>query len=405
MKKLITRSPLSVGSGFLSLGLLSVLVLSGGYAWRAAADDGTVAANQHLISVHDRGIERGLVTKATTLRVALKEAHIPIGENDLVEPSLDEQLVASSYQVNIYRARPVVVVDGPSHYKVLSPHQTSKPIAEDAGLQLHDEDTTSVEPISDMASYGAGLQVTIDRATPFTLVLYGKPIQSYTQETTVGNMLSSKGINLAAEDTLSARKSDSITSGMTIQVWHNGKQTVTEDQVIDFPVEQVKDADRPVGYHEIKTPGEKGERSVTYEITMQNGVEQSRVEIQSFVTKQPKTQIETIGTKVSLPPGSHQDWMAAAGIAPEDYGYVEYIVSHEGGWVPCKVQGGAVDCTYNGSMGYGMVQATPGGKMASAGADWRTNPITQLQWATGYAVGRYGSWAGAYDHWIRSHNW
>jgi len=44
-----------------------------------------------------------------------------------------------------------------------------------------------------------------------------------------------------------------------------------------------------------------------------------------------------------------------------------------------------------------MFQATPGTKMASAGADWLTNPVTQIRWATSYAVGRYGSWAAAYN--------
>jgi hypothetical protein len=97
--------------------------------------------------------------------------------------------------------------------------------------------------------------------------------------------------------------------------------------------------------------------------------------------------------------------MAAAGIASSDYGFVDYIASHEGGWAPCKVQGGSIDCSYDGSMGYGIVQATPGNKMATAGADWRTNPITQLRWATSYAVGRYGSWEAAYNHWTVTHNW
>jgi len=299
----------------------------------------------------------------------------------------------------------VVVIDGASSYKVLTPHQTSKQIAQDAGLTLRDEDITSVEPIADIASYGAGLQVTIDRATPFTLVLYGKAIQAYSQETTVGGMLGDKKITLAASDSLSVTKSSSLTAGMKVEVWRNGKQTISEEQEIAFPVEKIQDADRDISYREVKTPGEKGKKTVTYEVVMKNGIEESRQEIQSLVTLEPKQQVEIIGTKVNLPAGSHEDWMQAAGIAASDFGYVNYIVMREGGWEPCKVQGGAIDCNYSGSMGYGMVQATPGGKMVSAGADWRTNPITQLRWATSYAVGRYGSWQAAYNHWLSSHNW
>jgi hypothetical protein len=39
---------------------------------------------------------------------------------------------------------------------------------------------------------------------------------------------------------------------------------------------------------------------------------------------------------------------------------------------------------------YGLPQALPGSKMASAGADWRTNPWTQIRWMVGYVNGRYG---------------
>ena len=41
--------------------------------------------------------------------------------------------------------------------------------------------------------------------------------------------------------------------------------------------------------------------------------------------------------RVPLPAGSHTDWMAQAGIAESDYGYVDYIVSHESGWNPNAV--------------------------------------------------------------------
>lgn len=40
---------------------------------------------------------------------------------------------------------------------------------------------------------------------------------------------------------------------------------------------------------------------------------------------------------------------------------------------------------------YGIVQAAPGSKMASAGADWKTNPRTQIIWGINYIKGRYGS--------------
>jgi hypothetical protein len=54
---------------------------------------------------------------------------------------------------------------------------------------------------------------------------------------------------------------------------------------------------------------------------------------------------------------------------------------------------------YNRSSGaYGIPQALPGSKMGSAGADWQTNPATQIAWGFGYIAGRYGSPCGAWSH-------
>ncbi len=50
----------------------------------------------------------------------------------------------------------------------------------------------------------------------------------------------------------------------------------------------------------------------------------------------------------------------------------------------------------NVNEAYGLPQALPGTKMASAGADWRWNPKTQIEWMIRYANERYGSPCGAF---------
>jgi hypothetical protein len=56
------------------------------------------------------------------------------------------------------------------------------------------------------------------------------------------------------------------------------------------------------------------------------------------------------------------------------------------------------------SSAYGIPQALPGSKMASAGADWETNPVTQITWGLDYIANRYGTPCGAWSH-SRSSNW
>ncbi|MEU8567551.1 transglycosylase SLT domain-containing protein [Streptomyces pathocidini] len=72
------------------------------------------------------------------------------------------------------------------------------------------------------------------------------------------------------------------------------------------------------------------------------------------------------------------------------------IVSHESGWNP--------SATNASSGAYGLVQALPGSKMASAGADWQTNPKTQIKWGLDYMNSRYGSPCAAWSFW-QAHNW
>nr|WP_245325002.1 lytic transglycosylase domain-containing protein [Microbacterium amylolyticum] len=91
--------------------------------------------------------------------------------------------------------------------------------------------------------------------------------------------------------------------------------------------------------------------------------------------------------------GGPSEWMAAAGIAESDWGYVDYIVSKESGWNP-----GATNPT---SGACGLVQAYPCSKVPGDGY----NPIDNLVWGNGYAIARYGSWANAYNFWIANHWW
>ena len=54
--------------------------------------------------------------------------------------------------------------------------------------------------------------------------------------------------------------------------------------------------------------------------------------------------------------------------------------------------------TNSSSGAYGIPQALPGWKMASAGSDWRTNPITQIRWGISYIASKYGSPCSALSH-------
>lgn len=402
------RKTTKIWGAAIAVAIVSIISLTFVLHGRADAQSGS---GGRLITIHDRGQEKAILSNDATIGDVLKDAGITLDSHDVVEPAASEKLVATEYQVNIYRARPVTVVDGAVRQKIVTAYQTADQIAKDAGVTLYPEDTTKLSQSSDLVADGAGLQLTIDRAAAFNFTLYGTTSVARTQANTVGEMLKNKGIMIGENDRVSVPLSTPISADMNVQVWREGKQTITVDEPITFDTKQIQDTDHDSTYVAVQTPGVNGMQSATYEIEIRDGKEVGRTKIANIVTLQPVTQVEVHGTRLALGSNYSADRitiMNRAGIAADDQAYVAYIVDHEGGWCAVRWQGDA-GCADHGSIpslgGYGLVQATPGGKMASAGADWLTNPVTQLRWATSYAAARYGSWYGAYSHWTSHHNW
>ncbi|MFE7972564.1 lytic transglycosylase domain-containing protein [Streptomyces shenzhenensis] len=87
--------------------------------------------------------------------------------------------------------------------------------------------------------------------------------------------------------------------------------------------------------------------------------------------------------------------MARQMVASSQYQCFSNIVDHESSWNYRAV---------NASSGaYGLFQALPGSKMSSAGADWQTNPATQIKWGLNYMDSRYGSPCDAWAFWQANH--
>lgn len=265
-----------------------------------AASDQPEGSGSRVITIYDQGAKRVVLTDSQNVGDTLRQAGITLSESDRVEPALDEKYTAQQYTVNIYRAHPVMVVDGMRRQQVLSPYTAPRDIARHAEMNIRDEDEVTLSPAENALIDGVGSKLTIKRATKLTLVLYGEQATVYTQSSTVGDLLKEKQIALGADDTLSVAQTESIIEDMVIEIWRNGVQTITEQQPVDYDVEQIQDVDQPAGYRKVQTPGVKGEKTVTYEVTMKNGQEIDRKEIQSVVTKQPQKEVVVVGAKSSF---------------------------------------------------------------------------------------------------------
>jgi hypothetical protein len=107
------------------------------------------------------------------------------------------------------------------------------------------------------------------------------------------------------------------------------------------------------------------------------------------------TQAAPASAQVAIAPAGQAQQIAARmlasfGWSSSQFSCLEPLWAHESGW--------SVTATNPSSGAYGIPQALPGSKMASAGADWQTSAATQIRWGLGYIRSTYGSPCAAWSH-------
>lgn len=166
--------------------------------------------------------------------------------------------------------------------------------------------------------------------------------------------------------------------------------------------EAITQADKylPVGYTKVVSRGDPGVQLAMYSVTSVNGVETDRQLLAGFVVKEPTHDVVSVGSLVvpsrgAIVPGSNRDIgkqiAAEWGWTGVEWLCLDNLFEKESNW--------RTEADNPSSSAYGIPQALPGNKMASAGADWLTNPATQITWGLGYIKGRYGTPCGAWAAW------
>lgn len=231
--------------------------------------------------------------------------------------------------------------------------------------------------------------------------------------------LGEAGIVVGPFDEIDVPLSTIARNGLKVQITRQDSGTLTEEEITEFETIEQPDPTLLIGEEEVENEGQEGIRRTTYTIFTAGGQETKRVELASVVVQEAEDRVVRVGTREPAPgmapivagevptadlppisPGSAQD-IARAMMA--DYGWddgqfrcLHTLWQRESGW--------NYRAANPSSGAYGIPQALPGGKMASAGADWRTNPATQIKWGLGYIQGRYGSPCGALNH-SYANNW
>lgn len=234
-----------------------------------------------------------------------------------------------------------------------------------------------------------------------------------TNFTDVKSVLDAGDITLEPHDVVTPSLTTKVSESTVITINRAGAKLENSDDPITFNVVKKETAALPKGTEKVQSEGANGVMETAKIVTRAKGKIVSSNIFASYVKKAPKDKVILVGTGGSsaaiglaasigttVPAGEMQqwahDWLISNGYSEADFTATVFIISHESGW---RVN------AMNPSGAYGLPQALPGGKMASAGADWATNYQTQLRWFWNYCNGRYGSIQGAYNHWLSYHSY
>ena len=159
--------------------------------------------------------------------------------------------------------------------------------------------------------------------------------------------------------------------------------------------------------------GVEGKKKVTYKIKYQNDTEIEKNKISEEIIQEPVNKIIQVSSnvitsrsegttrgKITGTVAEYQEYAREAcknyGWSDGEFGALVKLWNRESGWNPN---------TRNSSSGaYGIPQALPASKMASAGSDYMTNYKTQIRWGLSYISSRYGSPSSAWSY-FQSNGW
>lgn len=325
----------------------------------------------------------------------LASGDIAVGERDLVAPAVDQPISRAGQIVVRHGHEMAVEVDGAQR----AVWTTALTVGEAVdGLGLRDDEVR----LSASRSAELGRDVLrVSTLKTIHLVVDGQVIDGVSSAATVRDSLRDIGLVLQDGDQVSVPLDATAVDGLVVLVTRASTTGETVTEAVPFESQEVEDPGMVKGNTVVTTKGRAGVRTTTYELQVVGGVVVGRTPLASVVTTAPVTQVTKVGTGelpdptvVAVAPGTAQalgkELAAARGWGDDQFACLLSLWNQESGW--------RVNAANRSSGAYGIPQALPGSKMASVGADWQTNPATQITWGLNYIGGRYGNPCGAWSH-------
>lgn len=252
------------------------------------------AKDSKIVQLYVDGKKRDIPTREQSVGGLLASLDVDIHEEDVVEPDLDTPIGSSNFSVNVYRARPITIVDS-SGQKTMAKVAEREPadIAKKAGLTVYPEDIFTVASPSETLEDGViGEKIIIDRALPVKLSLYGTTYAIRTQAETVGQLADERRIQYD-EASILPSPDTRLKANDVIFITEVGKQISVLEEAIPQPVEYTESADLEVGSTKVKEEGAPGKKAVVYEIAPDG----TKKPLQEVVVIEPVRKLVARGVK------------------------------------------------------------------------------------------------------------
>ena len=371
-------------------GLVLAGLVGGTAAWASAGK---------TVDLRIDGQDRAVHTSATDVQGVLAAAHVKVGSHDLVAPDL-HSTVSNGGRIVLSRGHLLrLSVNG----QVREVWVNADSVAEALGqLGYSSRDLVSVSRSKRLDSGVTNLALTSPKW--LTFVRRGVRTTVLSAGPTVRQAAIDGGIVLGPNDQLSVPAGSPITSNEVIKIQQVSYRTSVVQVDVPYATVRTNDPNSYTGTSSVTTAGQDGVSRITYQLVYLDGKLSGRVPAWTTVLSPVVNQQISVGTKTApvgstVPSGDAQQiaagMVAAHGWGSDQFSCLVSLWNKESGW--------RTDAS-NSSGAYGIPQALPGSKMASAGSDWQTNPATQISWGLGYIAGVYGTPCSAWAH-SQQYNW
>lgn len=354
------------------------------------------ADSAKVVSLYADGQKRMFTTDAVTVGDVLVRTNIKLGPHDLVEPAASTNVPTGFFNINVYRARPVLVVDGQNGKIIDTAYASPHLIAQDAGIKTYPEDVYTDQFVTNFVGDGTvGEKVTVIAAKPVELSVDGTTKTIRTQADTVGTMLEDAHIALGAQDTTSLPLTQPIIPGASLTITRVADVTVTRHEGITHATKTIKDPNIYVGQSQVTQAGKDGSKDVTYHIRYNDGVEVSRNVLGIANQVNPVDQVVHSGTRVRFG-GSIEYWRPAVESAAAANGLDPNLML---AIMNCESHGNAA--ASNGTH-FGLYQYDPSTWAGTGGSmDNIYDGNTQIT-KTAYKIAHYGTspWNASKFCWV-----